>query len=88
MAAVGLVRPSHRMAAGGRGGQAGWDRGHRVHRGGDGLVRPSHRMAARGHRVHLGAVGQVRPSHRMAAGGRGGRRVGTEFTEYTGVVLG
>ncbi len=70
------------------------ERGHRVHRGVVGLFRPSHRMAAgaagegrparggrrgaaRGHRVHQGEG--VRP---------GGRRGGTEVTEYTGVVLG
>ncbi len=66
MAAVGLVRPSHRMATGQKsqstpGGQvAGVAR------------RPGTRE--RGYRVHWGSAGLVRPSHRMAAGGRDGQR--------------
>ncbi len=78
MAAVGLVRPPHRMAAG------EGERGHRVHQAARWPGRPGGRGLGRGVTEYTGVVlgWSVRPSHRMAAGAA--RRPGREVTEYTG----
>jgi hypothetical protein len=80
VAAVGLVRPSHRMTAGAarrpaRGGQRSQSTP-----GGRGAARRTAR-GDRGHRIHGGCTWLVRPSHRMAAGVAGEGR--PEVTEYT-----